>query len=121
MTKQVVNGAILQCNQGTLPSPLTVTSNSKVWVQGQKAATINDHGSESIKSFGLCHSPSNPAFAASGIPQPCKPTVIAPWTPPCMKSIIMGQPALASNGKCICIYAGEISVLSPSNVKVDVS
>lgn len=117
----MINNALLQCNQGTLPCPLTVVTNLKVKVTQQLAATINDHSPASIKTFGLCRSPGNPAFAATGVPQPCTPTIPAPWAPPCKKTIIMSQPALADNAKCFCVFAGEISVSFPGQELVEVS
>ena len=38
----VCNGALCRCDKGTLPSPLQVTSNQSVYLQGQLVATTQD-------------------------------------------------------------------------------
>jgi hypothetical protein len=55
MSEYATNGAMLECNCGTIPTPLQVTSQTLVSVQGQNVATISDKSAmTNIKPFGQC-------------------------------------------------------------------
>lgn len=127
MPQQVVAGALLQCTFGVAPSPLTVLPLNKV-LAPTPAATIMDHiPMVNIMSFGMCSSPSNPVVAAAtaaamGVltPMPCVPMTTAPWIPGCPKVLIGGNPALDNTCKCMCNWAGVISVTMPGQMQVEI-
>ena len=121
MAEIVTENSLLMCTQGVAPCPLQVVTNTTVNASSQKIATINDFSIASIPTFGICHSPANPeVIAALGVPQPCVPLIITPWTPPSPKTTVMAQPAFGSGSKCLCAYAGEISVITPSQLQTNV-
>ncbi len=73
-----------------------------------------------VLPFGLCRSPSNPQVAAataaaSGVltPQPCFPSVAAPWSPGASVVTVDDVPALTSNSTCTCQWAGVVEVAQP--------
>jgi hypothetical protein len=58
--------------------------------------------------------------AAMGVltPMPCIPVITAPWSPGSSQVKVMNMPALTDNSKCMCAYAGQISITSPGNTQV---
>lgn len=118
MALQVVAGAVLQCSFGVAPSSLVVLPKNKALCKGVPAATIMDNvPMMNIMPFGMCTSPSNPQViaatsAALGVltPMPCIPVIPAPWMPGAMTALIANQPALNNNSKCMCAWAGVISI-----------
>ena len=127
MAQQVVTGALLQCTFGVAPSPLTVLPTNKV-LAPTPAATIMDHiPLVNIMTFGMCSSLANPTVAAAtsaalGVltPMPCIPATSAPWVPGSVKVLIGGQPALNNTSKCMCNWAGVISIQMPGQMTVDI-
>jgi hypothetical protein len=87
---------------------------------GLPAATIMDHiPIVNIPPFGMCTSLSNPTVAsattaAGGVltPMPCVPVTPAPWAPGSPTLAIGNLPALNNTSKCICTWAGIISLLT---------
>jgi hypothetical protein len=68
----------------------------------------------------MCQSMANPAVAsataaAQGVltPQPCTPTISAPWAPPSTVTSVGGVAVATVQSKCVCTLGGEISVASP--------
>jgi hypothetical protein len=128
MPKLVVNGALLQCNQGTIPSPLAVLPVNRSLGVMQNAATIQDFvPNVNIAPFGMCASLANPQVAAAttaqlGVlsPQPCNPVTTAPWVPGAVKTLINNQPALLDTCKCMCAWAGTIAVTFPGEATIEV-
>ena len=124
----VVNNAQTQCSFGMAPSTLGVLPANKVMIDGQPAATIMDNKPMvNIRPFGMCQSPTNPQVAAAttaamGVltPQPCIPVVSAPWAPGSPKVMINNTPALNSSSKCMCNWAGVISITNPGSSKTQV-
>jgi hypothetical protein len=57
--------------------------------------------------------------AAMGVltPMPCIPATAAPWVVGAPTVLIGGMPALDNVSKCMCSYAGVISVSFPATVK----
>jgi hypothetical protein len=53
--------------------------------------------------------------AALGVltPMPCIPATTAPWTPGNPTVLIGNMPALNNGSKCLCTWAGIISILVP--------
>ena len=91
MPFHVCNTATLKCDFAVPPgiSTFVVLPIHRMITSDQPAANINDHvPMTNIMPFGMCMSPSNPAFvsataAAFGTPTPvpCTPVTPAPWVP----------------------------------------
>lgn len=128
MTQQVCNGALIECSFGEAPSELVVLPVRRVLTQDEPAATIMDHVPEvNITGFGMCSSLANPEVAAAtakneGVltPMPCVPVVPAPWAPGAPTVLIGSIPALDYPSKCLCTWAGVISVVQPGQLTVEV-
>jgi hypothetical protein len=111
MPKQVVMGATLRCSFGAAPAALIVTSQETVLSSSMLAATMLDFAPlVNIPTFGMCSAPTNPAVsAAGGTPKPCIP-VTTPWFPTVPNLLISGIPAIDDQCKCMCAWAGVVSV-----------
>jgi len=128
MAKQVVMGAMMKCSFGAAPSALIVPPANRVTVEGRPAANIMDHKPVvNIPPFGMCSAPSNPAViaatsAALGVPTPapCVPVVPAPWAPGSPTVPIGNMPALNDMSKCMCTWAGVISITNAGTMKTDI-
>ena len=126
MAGKLVNmGSLLKCSMGIAPSSLIVTAPT-VMAQSPPAANIMECVPMSnILTFGMCQSPANPMViaataAALGVltPMPCIP-VTTPWTPGSPTVLVRNFPALDASSKCMCAYAGEITITT-TDVIVDV-
>ena len=126
MAGKLVNmGSLLKCSQGIAPTPLVVLVPT-VMGQGPQAANIMDCvPMANIPTFGMCMSPANPMViaataAALGVltPMPCIP-VTTPWMPGSPTVLVRNFPALDASSKCMCAYAGEITITT-TDVVVDV-
>ena len=121
MPIQVVNGALLVCPFGMMPSTLVVTPEKRVLSSSQPAATIMDFVPlENIPSFGLCTSILNPeveaaTIAAFGVltPMPCLPVTTSPWLPGGPVVLLEGMPALTEGSICLCDWMGVIEIDEP--------
>ncbi|MEM7796553.1 MAG: DUF4280 domain-containing protein [Cyanobacteria bacterium P01_C01_bin.118] len=129
MAIQVCMGATLQCTFGAAPSALMVIPKGPpVTATGPLAATIMDHlPMANIIPFGVCSSLANPTVAAAttaafGVltPMPCIPATTAPWVPGSPTVLINNSPALNNTSKCMCMWAGVISVVNPGQTVVQV-
>lgn len=129
MAIQVCMGATMQCSFGAAPSVLTVIPKGlPIMAGGPPAATIMDHiPLVNILPFGMCASLTNPAVAtattaASGVltPVPCVPVVPAPWAPGSPTILINNFPALNNTSKCLCTWAGVISITNPGQTTVQI-
>lgn len=128
MSQQVISGAMLKCIFGLAPSTLVVVPKGPpVMASGPPAATIMDMiPMVNIPPFGMCMSPSNPMFiaataAALGVPTPvpCMPVIPAPWIPGGPPTVMINNfPALNNMSKCMCTWAGMISILMPGQFTV---
>lgn len=129
MSQLVCMGAMLQCSFGVAPSSLVVLPTNKAVAGGPPAATIMDHiPMTNIMPFGMCSSLANPTVAAAtsaalGVltPMPCIPATAAPWAPGSATVMIGNMPALNSTSKCMCNWAGVISIVSPGQVTTEVA
>ncbi|WP_321813925.1 MULTISPECIES: DUF4280 domain-containing protein [unclassified Paraburkholderia] len=124
---QVCSGAMLQCSFGAAPGVLNVLPVNRVMAGGMPAATIMDNAPIlNIAPFAMCMSPSNPAViaataAALGVltPMPCVPATSAPWIPGGAPTVLIGSmPALDANATLVCMWAGMIKVVQPSQMTV---
>ena len=128
MAKQVAMGAMMQCSFGAAPSSLIVLPVNRVMVENKPAANIIDFKPiVNIPPFGMCNAPTNPAFiaatsAALGVPTPvpCTPIIPAPWAPGSPTALIANMPALNNMSKCMCTWAGVISITNPGTVQTDI-
>lgn len=123
----VCGGASLQCSFGAAPSVLNVLPASKV-VNSMPVANIMDNKPMvNIMPFGMCSSMMNPTVASAtaaalGVltPMPCMPVITAPWAPGSPTCMVGGQPALNNSCKCMCAYAGVISIVNPGQSTINV-
>jgi Domain of unknown function (DUF4280) len=124
----VVHGAMLQCAMGTSPGSLSLIPN-QVTFENQTPATMMDYKPMvNIPTFGMCQSPANPMVAAAtaaamGVltPQPCIPNTVAPWVPPTIPPVLMGNlPLIDKNAMCMCLWAGVITIKNPGTTKTKV-
>ena len=119
MSLLVTSTAQLLCTFGSAPAVLDVPEAS-VLCGGKPAATVQATEPEvNVPSFGMCRSEANPEVAeatadADGVltPMPCTPETAAPWEPGSPTVLIGGVPALTQTSKCLCAWAGVISVVS---------
>ncbi|HYR25145.1 MAG TPA: DUF4280 domain-containing protein [Aquabacterium sp.] len=124
MSKQVCNGAVLQCSFGQAPSTLVVTPQNRVLTSSMPAANIMDHVPMlNIMPFGMCSCLGNPLVAAATsaamgalTPMPCIPATGTPWAPGSPTVTIAALPALNDTSKLQCMYGGAISVLFAGQV-----
>lgn len=121
----VTQGAVLQCSFGMSPCTLVVTVPARPKCMNMLMAVTSDVTVSNIPTFGMCQSLSNPTVssatsAAAGVltPMPCVPVITAPWAPGSAQVKVCGTPALTDNSKCMCAYAGNISITSPGNTAV---
>ena len=126
MAIQVVNGAVLICTMGAAPSTLLVPPLNRTMAGGMPAANIMDFKPIlNILPFGMCMSLANPVVAAAtaaamGVltPMPCVPLTVAPWIPGAPTVMVGKIPTLDNNCKCMCTWAGVISVTVPGQFTV---
>ena len=129
MPQQVSMGAMMACSFGAAPSSLVVLPDNMTTAEGPPAATIMDNiPMVNIMPFGMCSSLANPEVAAAtaaalGVltPMPCVPVTPAPWVPGSPTVMIGGQPALNNTCKCMCTWAGVITITEAGTVKTMIS
>ncbi len=122
MSKLVVNGATLRCDQGTSPGSLTVLPVQGTSAEEQPGATVDDYVPMlNIPTFGMCRTQSNPQVAtattaAQGVltPMPCIPLTTSAWSPGSSIVTLNGTKALTDDSKCSCTWSGSISVTAPA-------
>ncbi len=125
MSFHVCNGAVLKCMFAVPPgvATLIVPPLNKALTSSQPAANIMDNKPVvNIPTFGMCMSPTNPAFvsatsAAMGTPTPvpCVPATPAPWVIGSPTVMLGNQPALNNTSTLACTLGtpGCITILSP--------
>ena len=121
MSKLVINGAKLKCNQGTSPGSLTVLPANGTDADEQPAATVDDYQPMmNVGAFGMCQTQANPQVAAAtaaaqGVltPQPCVPVITSSWSPGSRVVTIQGTTALSDDSKCNCQWTGSIEITDP--------
>jgi hypothetical protein len=128
MAQLVAMGAMLKCTFGAAPSSLVVLPTSMTNAENKPAANIMDFAPlVNIMPFGTCTSMANPMVAAAtaaamGVltPMPCIP-VTTPWVPGSPTVLLGGMPALNNSSKCMCSWAGAISITNAGTVKTNVA
>jgi len=116
MANQCCQGALLQCSFGVVPSGLNVLPNTVATIT--PAGNILDNKAfVNVLPFGMCSSPMNPGVvAAMGAPVPCTPQIITPWLPGVPNVMLNNLPALNNSCKCMCAFAGMVSVTFPGEI-----
>ena len=128
MPEQVVTGAMMMCTFGAAPASLIATSAPTTMVGGMPAATIMDFAPmANIPTFGMCMSIANPEVASAtaaalGVltPMPCIPATSSPWVPGAPTVTIGGLQALDNTSKCMCNWAGVISITMPGQFTTEI-
>jgi hypothetical protein len=128
MAQLVKMGALMACSFGASPASLIVLPVNRTNTEGPPAANIMDFKPmANIPPFGMCSSLTNPTVAAAttaalGVltPMPCVP-VTTPWVPGSPTVTIGGIPALNSTSKCLCSWAGVITITMAGTVKTNVA
>ena len=125
---QVCMGANMMCTFGMAPSSLVVLPTNMVTTNMVPDANIMDHiPLVNIMPFGMCISPANPTVAAAtaaalGVltPMPCIPATSSPWVPGAPTVLLGNQPMLDSTSKCMCNWAGVISIAFPGQLQTTI-
>ena len=123
----VTGNAVLSCTFGAAPSTLQVLPTNHVLVDMPAANIVDEIPLLNILPFGVCTSLANPTVAAAtaaalGVltPMPCIPVTVAPWVVGAPTVLIGNMPALSSDSKLMCCWAGVISISFAGQVKVTV-
>ena len=123
----VTGNAVLSCTFGAAPSTLQVLPTNHVLVDMPAANIVDEIPLLNILPFGVCTSLANPTVAAAtaaalGVltPMPCLPVTVAPWVVGAPTVLIGNMPALSSDSKLMCCWAGVISISFAGQVKVTV-
>ncbi|WP_068593065.1 DUF4280 domain-containing protein [Cochleicola gelatinilyticus] len=105
----VLDGAIVQCDQGFTPAKLLVTENRKVKIQGKFKAT--DMEKQVPQTFGQCKlKPSGSSYL------PCVPA-LQKWTKTSGKSTLGGSKKwLFEDSECMCATGGKITITDPTQI-----
>ncbi len=112
------HGAILKCTQGDASSIYTVLPTKKVFINRKPLAVVSDiKPMVNIKPFGQCKSMANPTVAAATAANhgrlqkmPCIPSTVGIWTEG-ISHFLSDEMTPCDKSKCMCAYAGEISVV----------
>ena len=123
MSLMVATGAMCMCSFGTTPGNVSSTNNQTVLAEGKPVCVITDSAPMvNISPCGMCTSMANPQVAAAtaaamGVltPQPCIPATQV-WSGGTV--LVGGKPCLTLESKCMCTYAGVISITNPGQTKV---
>jgi hypothetical protein len=110
--KYVTQGAMLKCNQGTIPGVLQVTSNFTVTSQNKFVATELDKiPFVNIPPFGVC------LMLTKMSPVPCAPCPVM-WTNTHPKTKAGVGKVLLKKSCIQCAIGGKISLTTPGQIKV---
>ncbi|MBL1223357.1 DUF4280 domain-containing protein [Chryseobacterium sp. L7] len=100
MPQHITNTTQLTCDKGTIPTPITVTSQSFMSIEGKLQATEEDkQPNTNIKPFGLCS-----VLRSSCTPSPVKWDNTSDFE-------IEGKKELLDSSTCQCSVGGKISVI----------
>ncbi|MFD2561098.1 DUF4280 domain-containing protein [Aquimarina rubra] len=105
----VLDGALLQCNQGFVPAKLLVTQNQKVKIQGKFKATDMDN--QVPATFGQCK-----LKPTSGGYLPCIPA-LQKWTKTTKTATLGGSKKfLYEDSECMCATGGKVTIMQPMQI-----
>lgn len=105
MSQYITNATLLTCDKGSIATPISVTSQSFMSIDGKLQATEEDKQANiNIKSFGICS-----VLRSSCMPLPVKWNDTSDFE-------IEGKKELLDCSTCQCAIGGKISVIkSPEN------
>lgn len=105
----VLDGAMLECDQGMLPATLLVTENQKIKIQGKFKAT--DMDVQIPQTFFQCKlQPVGSSFL------PCIPALLK-WTKTSEKATLgKTKRFLFEDSECMCAIGGKVTVLQPMQI-----
>lgn len=99
MAKFIVDGSVLECDQGTTQSTLTVISNLEANAEHSNIATMMDFVPlVCIKPFGICRKQGNVS---------CVPATL-PWEEYTLTTKVNGFFAITEDSVCPCNHGGLI-------------
>ncbi|MFZ4929799.1 DUF4280 domain-containing protein [Chryseobacterium sp. Mn2064] len=105
MPQKITDTAQLSCNQGTMPSNLSVTSQNFSTAEGKYIATEHDkQANVNIKPFGQCK-----LKPTIGRYLPCLPVPTA-WQKTTEKDTINNYKIITEDSFCICNIGGKIEI-----------
>lgn len=120
MKPVVIQGSLLKCSFGNMPTPLMVLPDKKVNAMMPVAVRTDHVPLLNILPFGMCSNPANPMViaataAALGVltPMPCIPCTLQDWIKPCEKVKVRGTEAITMDSRLQCVYGGNIQVTAP--------
>ncbi len=120
MKPVIVQGTLLKCEFGNMPTPIMVLPDKKVNAMLPVAVKTDHIPFLNILPFGMCSNPANPMVAAAtaaalGVltPMPCIPCTAEDWTGACSKVKAGGKEALNMDSKLSCLYGGSIQAAAP--------
>lgn len=101
MAHKTTNSAQLQCDKGSKPSELKVTSQDFSYFEDKLIATETDaKPNENILPFGSCKLKNN---------QPCKPET-EKWEKTTAKDTINDLKIVVDTSECLCKIGGKITI-----------
>lgn len=105
----VLDGALLECNQGFVPATLLVTENQKVKIQGKFKAT--DMDVQVPQTFGQCKlKPTSSSYL------PCVPA-LQKWMKTSDKATLgKAKKFLYEDSECMCATGGKVTILQPMQI-----
>lgn len=116
----MVQGTLLKCSFGNVPTPMMVLPDKKVNSMLPVAVKSDHVPFLNILPFGMCSNPANPLVAAAtaaalGVltPMPCIPCTLQEWTNACAKVKVRGTEALNVDAKLSCLFGGSIQTAVP--------
>ncbi|MDW9381133.1 DUF4280 domain-containing protein [Chryseobacterium sp. JV558] len=108
MSWHITDTTQLKCDKGASPTPLTVTSQSFMKIEGKLQATEEDkQPNTNIKPFGVCS-----VLRSSCSPSPVKWDNTSDFE-------IEGKKELLDNSTCQCSVGGKISVVKSAQSFVE--
>ncbi len=120
MKPVIVQGTLLKCGFGNVPTPIMVLPDKKVNAMLPVAVKTDHIPFLNILPVGMCSNPANPMVAAAtaaalGVltPMPCIPCTAEDWTGSCSKVKVRGQEALNMDSKLSCLFGGSIQAAAP--------
>lgn len=100
MPQHIIDTTLLKCDKGTIPTLITVTSQSFMSIEGKLQATEEDkQPNRNIKPFGVCS-----ILRSSCSPLPVKWDNTSDFE-------IEGKKELLDSSTCQCSVGGKISVV----------
>lgn len=120
MKPLMVQGTLLKCSFGNVPTPMMVLPDKKVNSMLPVAVKSDHVPFLNILPFGMCSNPANPLVAAATVaalgvltPMPCIPCTLQEWTNACANVKVRGTEALNVDAKLSCFFGGSIQAAMP--------